>query len=493
MDNRPNYGTLENLTLTEQEFEALRPTRAGGTYRRAFCCFHGSDRQRSLSLNTNTGRFHCWQCGAWGFLEEARERYARDHQAQRPSGDGYGAPWRAGRRATIPPRHTPPLRTEQPPEPLSPDRLEQLRAFQEALPGGPGAVYLAGRGIPLVLAQRLGLGYAAPGSWPGRAPQFDRLVIPHTDPDGRVVNLYGRAIDTSGAVPKGLRHDHLPGPKGYFNAPALAAPGETLYICEGAFDALALLAAGCERAVAIFGAEGWRWPWARELGHLTLALDNDDMGQRKTHDLKQQAWMRGKQVAILPPSAYGGEKDVAAAWAARRLALEEEAGVAASASPDDRGPQRGDAEHPGAWLAEQPPTAKRVAYLRAHGFCGAIPSRGEATALIDAHRQAQPSDADHIPDPRPDLAADSPRWTHLLTLAFDHDGDDPAGVFGALFALRQAFGAALVVEQGRGRLAAGGMSDAVFDHLRETYLAPHEMALAALLHAVADAEQVPAA
>jgi DNA primase len=31
------------------------------------------------------------------------------------------------------------------------------------------------------------------------------------------------------------------------------------HACEGAFDALALLAAGVPRVVAIFGVQGWRW------------------------------------------------------------------------------------------------------------------------------------------------------------------------------------------------------------------------------------------
>ena len=70
------------------------------------------------------------------------------------------------------------------------------------------------------------------------------MVFPHTTPDGRLVNLYGRAVGTADQVPKAERHDHLPGAKGYFNAAALQATAEPLWVCEGAFDALALLAVG---------------------------------------------------------------------------------------------------------------------------------------------------------------------------------------------------------------------------------------------------------
>jgi len=39
-------------------------------------------------------------------------------------------------------------------------------------------------------------------------------------------------------------------------------------------------------------------------------------------------------------------------------------------------------------------------------------------------------------DPRPDLAEDSARWSRLLSMAYDLDGDDPAGLYGALNGLR---------------------------------------------------------
>jgi len=72
------------------------------------------------------------------------------------------------------------------------------------------------------------------------------------------VNLYGRAVGPAEQVPKAKRHDHLPGVKGYFNATALQVGAGPLWVCEGAFDALALVAAGVRRVVAIFGVQDWR-------------------------------------------------------------------------------------------------------------------------------------------------------------------------------------------------------------------------------------------
>jgi hypothetical protein len=147
------------------------------------------------------------------------------------------------------------------------------------------------------------------------------VVFPHTTPDGVVVNLYGRAVGTAEQVPKAKRHDHLPGTKGYFNAATLHAGAGLLWVCEGAFDALALLAAGVPRVVAIFGVQGWRWEWVREVRELVFALDADAAGQQQWRQLARQAALWGKRVAGLEPAAYEGHKDASAAWAAGVLAV----------------------------------------------------------------------------------------------------------------------------------------------------------------------------
>src|SRR5262249_42080296 len=94
-----------------------------------------------------------------------------------------------------------------------------------------------------------------------------------------------------------------------------------LWVCEGAFDALALLTASVPRVVAIFGVQGWRWDWAREVRELVFALDADAVGQQQWRQLARQAALRGKRVTVLPTAAYGGYKDVNEAWAAGVLAM----------------------------------------------------------------------------------------------------------------------------------------------------------------------------
>ena len=65
-----------------------------------------------------------------------------------------------------------------------------------------------------------------------------------------------------------------------------------------------MLATGIPRVVAIFGVHGWRWDWVREVRELVFALDADTAGQQQWRALAQQAALRGKRVAVLPPYAY---------------------------------------------------------------------------------------------------------------------------------------------------------------------------------------------
>jgi len=75
------------------------------------------------------------------------------------------------------------------------------------------------------------------------------------------------------------------------------------------------------RVVAIFGVQGWRWDWVRGVQELVFALDADAAGQQQWRQLARQAALRGKQVHVLEPAAYGGCKDVSEAWAAGVLAV----------------------------------------------------------------------------------------------------------------------------------------------------------------------------
>src|SRR5258705_9957907 len=73
----------ENRTLSEAHLAACRPmVGEGGHVLRALCPFHGSDRQRSLRVQLPSGRFVCFACGAWGYLDASRERWREEQQRQ---------------------------------------------------------------------------------------------------------------------------------------------------------------------------------------------------------------------------------------------------------------------------------------------------------------------------------------------------------------------------------------------------------------------------
>ncbi len=307
-----HYGENENLTLTDADLSATGDPRpyAGGEKLRAYCPVHGGDHQRSLEVDQQTGRFFCHNCGCWGYMDWSREEFARERGYERE----------ASRRPRTAPRRV--VRPAPPPPPVEParDDLEALaETFREALPGSWGERYLGHRGIPVDLAREYGIGYAIPGEWPGRGWKGGRLVAPHTRPDGVLVNLYGRAV-AKGEVPKGRKHDHLPGSKGYFNASALREDSGPLYVVEGVMDALALIAGGCKRTVAIYAARDWRWHWLlRDVRQLVLAFDADETGVEAREKLAGEARLRGIEVAFLDADAYGGENDPAAAYAAGTL------------------------------------------------------------------------------------------------------------------------------------------------------------------------------
>src|SRR5437773_712424 len=208
----------DNLTLSEADLAACRPmVGAGGHVLRALCPFHGSDRQRSLRVQVHSGRFVCFACGAWGYMDTARAQWREEQQRQAAFSRPAARRQRASHHRQPPPRLSRPpaaaarQRSSEPSAPCAstpkrPDLAQQLAAFQAVLPGSRGAVYLQQRGIPPALAQQYGVGYAAPGTWPHAARDWrgGRVIFPHTTPDGRLVNR--RVREAEHLAWAGLQH-----------------------------------------------------------------------------------------------------------------------------------------------------------------------------------------------------------------------------------------------------------------------------------------------
>jgi hypothetical protein len=102
-----------------------------------------------------------------------------------------------------------------------------------------------------------------------------------------------------------------------------------------------------------------------------------------------------------------------------------------------------------------------------------------------------PAVASPYGDPRPDIAGDSALWSSLLPRAYALDGSDPHGCYGALLGLR-CWGAILVREADRYRIAAGEIDPAEYEEFRRRYLLPHRDAITALLAELSAPEAVAA-
>jgi hypothetical protein len=310
----------EAVRLSMVDIETYRHQGQGrqcGKCLRFFCPVHGGDHQRSLSLDPETGRFHCFSCDAWGYLEERREEWSEKRRQEWREEHGRNV---LGKRACQV-KKAAEITQDATSEPVArPEILPVLAELQQSLVGSLGEQYLHLRRISLALAQSLGVGYAAYGKWPHmkdgrpvRQWKWGRVVFPHTNPLGEVVSLYGRAVGRSDKVPKAERHDHLPLAKGVFNAKALRA--ETVFICEGVFNAMSLMEAGCPNACAIFGVYGLRWEWLKAK-RLVFCLDQDKAGQTAWHELAWEGTTRGLDVYWLPAEVYGGYKDLNEVWTA---------------------------------------------------------------------------------------------------------------------------------------------------------------------------------
>ena len=278
---------MENLTLTQSMLDNLpshlKPKQSG-KYIRVGCPFHGSTSQRSLSINTETGRFSCFSCGVWGYTEESKQNYKPNNL----------------------PRSQLTRRKITTTKPVTLD-LAGLTKYQANL--AQGRDYLASRNIPFKLAQQLGAGV-------GKLAGATRLILPHTNPQGEVVSLYGRRID-GGAE---FKHYHLKRPKGIFNAQAMA--NDDVWITEGAFDCLALIASGIPNSIAVFGLNGIRWDWLKNTKRVILCFDIDRSGLNAITEQAKQAQLRGIEVLAITKEELGGAKDIAEAWKRGSLSIE---------------------------------------------------------------------------------------------------------------------------------------------------------------------------
>lgn len=311
----------------------LRDPLTTGTYIRAYCHIHGSDHQRSLSINRTTGWGHCFNaaCQATVLVEEwnptlaARLIRFSDYHASSPH---YYEPVQARTYTAhqlplfLPIREIPHWQQ---------DELATLQALQQPmhrsfLTDPHGQAYLKARRIPLDLALATGISYVSPGLFK-QLPTEDthnlrrwreRIVFPLVSPEG--IGFIGRSLwgwragmDENGHKqlldqPNRPRRWLKTNPAGWFSCD-LDQLAERIILVEGGFDRLTLLQAGFRptEVVALAGTAAhvdWLPPHVRAI---VLALDGDQGGQEASSKLADEFQQAGLIVrrCLLPQDRWG--------------------------------------------------------------------------------------------------------------------------------------------------------------------------------------------
>jgi Toprim-like len=283
------------LSLAELEAYDPRAPFRGGKERR-FCCPLPAcaDKRidaahRSLTLNVETGAWHCWRCGGAGKVQE-RWAMAPLRPVQRRQRSAAAA-----RRAfALKPLSSAPSPTAVPEPAALSSKLSSQRLA--ALNGSVGAAYLQQRGIAADLAERAGVRWAA--TWYGRPA----VVFPLRDSAGQLVAMQGRHVDGR-TDPKA--HDLGPKGAGVFATPG-AFEASTVIIVEGPICALSLAAAG-KSAIALCGTSAPAWLIKKlAFRRAAVAFDADAAGDAAAPRLIGELRSFGAQVERWRPT---GVKD----------------------------------------------------------------------------------------------------------------------------------------------------------------------------------------
>jgi hypothetical protein len=279
------------LSLADLEAFDARP--AGGGRERRFCCPLDACRDKprdrthqSLSVNTESGLWTCYRCGAGGKLTE--------HRAPRA--------WVPAAQA----RRTAALRAFRVPSPPQPGQAASALEFAPMLAacvpvaGTPGEAYLFRRGIGLDRATAAGVLFAR--DWYGRPA----VVFVLRDLAGQEVAASGRYLDhrqpkTRVAGDRRLGVFAPPGP--WARPVGGAGPSGALVLVEGPCDALSL--AECDvPAVALVGTAAPAWlPQAAAFRRVVVALDADAAGDRAAAGLMDALASFARSVERLRPPA----------------------------------------------------------------------------------------------------------------------------------------------------------------------------------------------
>jgi hypothetical protein len=314
-----------------------------GVHVRAYCHLHGSDHQRSLSIDKASGWGHCFNaaCEATVLVADwnltLAKRLIRTHYQGLPPASSSSYQKMQHRSSLKAP--TTMQQAERVTSMWQQDELAMLVSMEEHIQAGlvhsaRAQAYLQERKIPLALAVATGVGYLTPTMLDSSACSeqkgflhrwADRLVFPLTSPAGKGYigrclwgwkagmdeNAHKALLEQAQAPKRWIKTN----PAGWFGYDP-AQLTERLILVEGAFDRLTLLAAGFQATdvVALVGTAAQVNWFPAQVKSVILALDADEGGTDAMRRLADRLERVGYRVSLCPPMKDRWGKDWNERW-----------------------------------------------------------------------------------------------------------------------------------------------------------------------------------
>ena len=303
---------------------------------RVSCPIHGSDHQRSLSIDLGTGWGFCHSCHATVLVQPNAPVIASgqgNRCGQRNAHSGF-VDSASEEQHSVPSVRPYLLRRVRTTTPLPHWQEEEVAALiavapliREALASSRRALtYLTERALPPDIALASGVGYLSRAVWeqaPVSTEQqrflkrwIGRIIFPLGSPSGHGFigrtllrwepgmdeNAHKALLDQPGAPRRWIKTN----PAGWFGFDAPACLAERVVLVEGGFDRLVLLAAGlpANAVIALVGTAAqplWLARFAPQVKSVVLALDADDSGAMAMERLAEEFRRAGFIVTLCPP------------------------------------------------------------------------------------------------------------------------------------------------------------------------------------------------
>ncbi len=344
----------EIVLIHEYELARYAPRLSGGKLR-AYCPVHGGDHQRSLEVRLeDAGTFkkgygHCHNCKANVFVIEMDPR--RAEWIERHQGDGQYALKKIDLLKPRPRAVTQAEEWQQRERSLLTSLYPRMRTA--LVQSEYAQAYLRERAIPLEVAQAAGVVYLPPSAL--RSPDLqaqrglvekwaDRVIFPLWAADGRrgyagrSLRLWKPGMDENEHKQlveefdkragkderRKIRRWRKTNPAGYFGVGSKSL-SPCLVVVEGAFDRLALLAAGLDarEVIALVGTALQVDTLPLQVQVVVLALDGDESGRKAALKLGSELQAAGLAVIVCAVPQDGQGKD----WSERYRTVPDGEGV----------------------------------------------------------------------------------------------------------------------------------------------------------------------